>query len=283
MARLAPNGLDEMAPEPARPGRLETPAPGPAERPPRPAIGRSTDRQASGAFRPELLAILAHELRAPLAVIRATVELLDEPPEPDGPTAAELAERLARSVGWLEGLVENLTLWALIEDGQLPLTTRLLPIGTVVDDAVALVAPLLERKGQRVRVECDGPGPVVAADRQRLGRALVNLLANGAAYGPPGEEIVVGVRTGPGWAEVRVVDHGPGVPPGERRRIWQRYARGRAARAGGAPGLGLGLHVVRELVLRHGGQVGVGQGSTGGAAFWIRLPLPPDEPAPTER
>jgi signal transduction histidine kinase len=224
-------------------------------------------------MRPELMAVLGHELRAPLAALRATVELLGHDPESDGMSTGELIRRLARSVGWLEGLVENMTLWAMLEDGQMALKTEPVPIATVVDDAVGLVTPLLERKRQSVRVVGQDPSPVVAADRHRLGRAVVNLLANAGTYGPPGQEITVAIASTPGWVELRVVDQGPGVAPRERNRIWSRYTRGRVARDEGAPGMGLGLHIVRELVRMHGGDVGVESAPGGGAAFWIRLPV----------
>jgi two-component system OmpR family sensor kinase len=227
-----------------------------------------------GGVRPELMAVLGHELRAPLAALRATVEVLGSEPEADGMTTGELVRRLERSVGWLEGLVENMTLWAMLEDGQMALATRPVALTAIVEDAVGLVAPLLERKKQRVRVTCARPSPVVAADRQRLGRVIVNLVANAGMYGPAGQEIVVAIESGPSWAEVRVIDQGPGVPPRERARIWNRYSRGRVARELGAPGMGLGLHIVHELVRLHGGAVGVESGPTGGAAFWIRLPSP---------
>ncbi|HEY3082514.1 MAG TPA: HAMP domain-containing sensor histidine kinase [Chloroflexota bacterium] len=219
------------------------------------------------------MAVLGHELRAPLAALRATVEVLGNDPESDGMTTGELIRRLARSVGWLEGLVENMTLWAMLEDGQMALRTQPVALRAVVDDAVGLVTPLLERKRQSVRITCQGPGPAVAADRQRLGRAVVNLLANAGTYGPAGQEILIAIESAPGWAEVRVIDQGPGVAPRERNRIWNRYTRGRVAREEGAPGMGLGLHIVQELVRMHGGDVGVEAAPAGGAAFWIRLPV----------
>jgi two-component system OmpR family sensor kinase len=218
---------------------------------------------------PEMVAVLAHELRAPLAALRATVEVLDT--APDVAATGEHLRRLERSVGWLEGLVENVTLWAQIEEGGLALARQPIALRAIAEDAAGLVAPVLDRKGQRVRVRCAGDEPVVLVDRQRLGRVVVNLLVNGGAYGPPDQEIEVQIGTRDGWAELRVVDSGPGVPPRERERIWERYARGRAGR-NGSPGMGLGLHIVRELVRLHGGQVGVDRAPGGGAAFWVRLP-----------
>jgi signal transduction histidine kinase len=219
---------------------------------------------------PDMVAVLAHELRAPLAALRATVEVLDT--APDLTATGEHLRRLERSVGWLEGLVENVTLWAQLEDGGLALATQPLPLRTIVEDAAALVAPVLERKRQRVRLQHAADDPVVLADSHRLGRVVVNLLLNAGAYGPADEAIEVQIGTRDGGAEVRVVDRGPGVPPRERERIWERYARGRAGK-NGAPGMGLGLHIVRELVRLHGGRVGIDRGPSGGAAFWVWLPL----------
>jgi signal transduction histidine kinase len=224
-----------------------------------------------GVLGPELVAVLGHELRAPLAALRVTVEVLGG--EPELASAVDHVRRLERSVGWLEGLVENLTLWAQMESGDLALATHPTHLRAVVEDAAALVSPVLERKHQRVRVICTDVAPVVMADARRLGRVVINLLMNAGAYSPDGQDVEAHVGCRAGWAEIRVVDRGPGVPPRERERIWERYARGRAAKEGNTPGMGLGLHLVREIVRLHGGMVGVEAAPGGGAAFWVRLPL----------
>jgi signal transduction histidine kinase len=224
-----------------------------------------------GVLGPELVAVLGHELRAPLAALRVTVEVLGG--EPELGAAGDHVRRLERSVGWLEGLVENLTLWAQMENGDLALETKPTQLRTVVEEAAALVSPVLERRQQRVRVICTDVAPVVAADARRLGRVVINLLMNASAYSPEGQDIEAHVGTKAGWAEIRIVDRGPGVPPSERERIWERYTRGRAAKKGNTPGMGLGLHLVREIVHLHGGTVGIDTVRGGGAAFWVRLPL----------
>ena len=115
------------------------------------------------------------------------------------------------------------------------------------------------------------PTTRIDADPQLVGQALVNLLTNASAYSPVGELIDITIRTNGEWVEIRVTDRGPGVLPHERERIFERYARGSAGERQ-RRGLGLGLHLARAVVERHGGAIGVdsviGQGST----FWITLP-----------
>jgi signal transduction histidine kinase len=238
---------------------------------PRPHLRLVPPAPPPGVLGPELIAVLGHELRAPLAALRVTVEVLGG--ETDLAAAGDHVRRLERSVGWLEGLVENLTLWAQMENGDLALETKPTRLRGVVEDAAALVAPVLERKRQHVRVICPDVEPLVMADERRLGRVVINLLMNAGAYGPEGQDIEAHVGCRAGWAEIRVVDRGPGVPPRERERIWERYTRGRAAKTGKTPGMGLGLHLVREIVGLHGGMVGVDAAPGGGASFWVRLPI----------
>jgi len=224
----------------------------------------------------EVLATLGHELRTPLATLRATLELLADLPAAGAEAERRaLLPRLERSLGWLERLVENLTTAALAQSGHLPLRRAPVRLDRCLEGAVSLLRPLLERRGQAVALRCASPGPWVAADPVGLGQVLVNLLSNASAYSPPGAEITVAVAAAAGAVEVRVHDRGPGVPRCEQGRIFRPYARGRAARASGAGGVGLGLHIVQTLVHLHGGTVGVRSAPGQGACFWFRLPTTP--------
>jgi len=230
----------------------------------------------------DVLATLGHELRTPLATLRATLELLADLPAvgADAETRA-LFPRLERSVQWLERLVDNLTTAALAQSGHLPLRRAPLALDAALSGAVGLLQPLLERREQRVLVRCPSPAPWVAADPVWLGQVLVNLLANASAYGPVGGRITIGVSAASDRVEVRIRDQGPGIPRCEQSRIFRPYARGRAGREGPVGGLGLGLHVVRTLVHLHGGTVGVRSAPGQGAVFWFRLPVAPTSPDPT--
>jgi hypothetical protein len=228
----------------------------------------------------DALATLGHELRTPLATLRVTLEVLAGLPAVGAEAERRaLLPHLERSLGWLERLAENLTTAALAQSGRLALRRAPLALDGCLQGAVALLQPLLERRGQRVRVRCPAPAPRVAADPVGLGQVLVNLLSNASAYSPPGAEITVAVAAAAGAVEVRVHDRGPGVPRCEQGRIFRPYVRGRAGRGTGAGGVGLGLHIVRTLVELHGGTVGVHSPPGQGAAFWFRLP---DAPLPAD-
>jgi signal transduction histidine kinase len=123
----------------------------------------------------------------------------------------------------------------------------------------------------------------VTADAQRLGQVVTNYLTNALKYSPADRPVTVGLEVDHRQARVRVWvhDEGPGLPPGEQERIWERFHRapGIEVQSGSGVGLGLGLHVSRTIIELHHGQVGVqstpGQGST----FWFSLPLTPTEPS----
>jgi signal transduction histidine kinase len=221
---------------------------------------------------PQVLVALGHELKAPLATLRATLEVLADTPDDSEEARRELFPRLERSLSWLERLVGNLNTTALMQSGRLPLHRSHLAIDECVEAAVSLIEPLVDRKGQRVVVRHARRPLAVMADSTWLGQVLVNLLGNASAYSPDGARIDVSIGELPGSVEVKVHDQGPGIPRCEKNRIFRPYIRGRFGRESQA-GLGLGLHIVRTLVQLHGGTVGVHSLPGQGATFWFRLPL----------
>lgn len=232
-------------------------------------------RAARGEAQPtetEPIAALAHELRAPLATFQATLEVLGEYPTLSPDDVRQLVRRLQRGVCWMNGLVENLTTWAEVRDGRLILRRAPLAGCDWIEPALALAQPILDRKGQRVRLSCPTPEPVIDGDALHLGQALVNLLLNAARYGAVGDVIDVVVTVEADCVRVRVTDHGPGIPAEEQGRIFARYVRGVGAERAVAEGQGLGLHIVRTLVALHHGAVGVESTPGHGASFWFTLP-----------
>jgi signal transduction histidine kinase len=221
-----------------------------------------------------LLATVGHELRNPLAALGLSLDLLIEDFENLDPAQAlEMLRRARRNACWLQTLTEDLSSSAALELGEQPVRPRAVDLAECVEQACALVAPLLEQRSQRVRVELPRGGRAWArGDGQRIVQVLVNLLANACRYSVEGDEIELRIsRTSQGSLCVRVTDHGPGVAPGEQQRIFERFVRGTAAESG-ARGLGLGLNIVRRLVELHGGQVGLESTPGVGASFWFTLP-----------
>jgi signal transduction histidine kinase len=202
--------------------------------------------------------------------MQATLEVLGDLTASDDEVQGLLG-RLWQSSNWMGSLIANLETLAQLDDDDEPIAARPTPVIEVVEPAVAVAQPLLDRRRQPGRLIVANPTARIDADPQLLGQALVNLLTNASAYSPPGEPIDITIRTNGECVEIRVTDRGPGVLPHERERIFDRYARGSAGERQ-RRGLGLGLHLARAIVERHGGAIGVDSVVGQGAAFWIALP-----------
>lgn len=217
------------------------------------------------------LSTITHELRAPLASLQVTVELLDEFDSLTPNEVRRLVAGLQHNVSWMTGLVDNLTSYSLLEPGWVDRQHQPIAMLDVIELALGVVQPLLNRKHQQVHLICATPAPLVAGDVQRLGQVLVNLLANAGTYGPEGDVIDLSVALDE-QVTVAVADHGPGIPPADQARIFAPFTRGsRHMRANGR-GLGLGLFIVKAIVEAHCGRVGVDSTPGQGSSFWFRLP-----------
>ena len=244
--------------------------PPPKETRPRPSAPEP-DRPAQAGLG-DLVAAFAHELRTPLGYVTSTVDLIQSNLE--GMSREELQAmigRIHRGTVWMESLVENLASSASLEVGRLRLGRRPLPLRRCLEDALALVQPLLDRRGQRARLSCPLEPLLVDGDETRLGQVFVNLLVNAHKYSEADDVFDVQVSTSGAWIRIRVEDHGPGIPADDQTRIFERYARGRDA-SSHSSGLGLGLSIVQAIVAMHGGSVRVESTVGRGASFVVSLP-----------
>ena len=222
------------------------------------------------AQQPTVLATVAHELRNPLSALQAASELLDRDFE-----ILEVAQRraliaeLRRRVLSLRGLTDNLLSAAAIHDGHLSVALRPLDVRIVIEESVALLRPIVDRKEQRVRTRV-GRLPFVAADERRLSQVLTNLITNASKYAGSGTDIDVTASVAScGDVRVAVSDRGPGVARDVIQRLFTPYER--AGRTDG-DGFGIGLSVVRSIIDAHHGRVGVKNRRGGGATFWFGIP-----------
>ncbi len=207
-----------------------------------------------------LLANASHELRSPLARLKMALSMAEEV---DAAQRARLQREIHTNIAELDALVDEVLLSSRLQ------ATSAQPDQMVSVDLLGLAA----EEGARVQASASGPALVVAADERLLRRAVRNLMENAQRYG--GSELSAHTQHGSsGQAELWVCDRGQGVPPAERERIFEPFYRlpGHAERAGG---VGLGLALVRQIALRHGGQVRCEARAGGGSCFVLALPLAP--------
>jgi signal transduction histidine kinase len=219
-------------------------------------------------LRTEFVSGVSHELRTPLAQIRWFAELLslgklrsDE----ERTRSAGIIDQEARRLTYL---VENVLNFSRAEKGTNRITPTSLDLDVEIRDAAEMFAPLA--RSRRMSVRTAASGLTVMADRNALRQILLNLLDNAAKYGPAGQVISVGsaAATPTEGSRVRfwVEDEGPGIPPGDRDRVWEPYVRLNRSAESATGGSGIGLSVVRELVSLHGGAAWIEAVAASGAA-----------------
>ncbi len=228
----------------------------------------------------EFLAVLAHELRNPLAPIRTSVAVLRQM-GPSDPVLARCRDVIDRQAAHMARLVDDLLDVSRLSRGQLRLQRAPADLRAIVEAAVELTQPLFEAEHQRLVVEgCDQP-IVLEADAARLTQVLGNLLNNASKYSARGGEVTLAVAREADGVVLRVTDHGVGIAPGQLDTVFDLFAQADAGRLAGKGGLGIGLALARQLVGMHRGTIGVqSEGPGRGSTFSVWLPVTPGSPAP---
>jgi two-component system, OmpR family, sensor histidine kinase KdpD len=223
-----------------------------------------------------LVAAVSHDLRAPLARIKASSSTLaDNEIELDQQTRQSLAALIDKQADRLADLVQNLLDMSRIQAGVLQPRRAATSLSELVDRVLGDLGPALHR--HPVRLDLPDTLPPVDADVTLISRVLTNLLENAIRHAPKGTPITVGAAPRPPDAvAVFVADQGPGVDPEQRDEIF-----GLLARRTGDAGAGLGLSIAKTFVEAHGQRIWVDDAPDGGARFWFTLPtaqLIPEEP-----
>ena len=233
----------------------------------------------------ELVSGVSHELRTPLAQIRMFAEMLRlgwVRSDDERQRSVAIIDQEARR---LTHLVENILQFSRAERSIPQLSMAAIDLASLADEVVESFAPLAGARGATVTTSHSGQ-PIARADRDALRQVLLNLLDNAVKYGPVGQTITVGTRVAPdGRAQLSVDDQGAGIPARDKARVWEPFRRLDRAVEAGISGNGIGLAVVRELVVAQGGTVSVHDAPGGGASFVVTLrpgtaPVPDDARAP---
>ena len=239
------------------------------------------EAEAASRGKDELLAMLGHELRNPLAAIATAAHLLDMP------AATEDARRRAREIiarqnTHLARLVDDLLDVARVTSGKIVLDRRPLELAAAVERAVATLAASGRTAHHHVDLDLE---PVWAdVDETRLEQVVTNLMGNALRFTPAGGRVDIRLRAVDDRAVLRVHDSGVGIAPAMLPRVFDMFVQGARGLDGGPGGLGLGLTLVKRIVELHGGSVeAASEGPERGSTFTVRLPALPAAPAPAPR
>src|ERR687891_1942563 len=229
--------------------------------------------RALDASRRELVAWVSHDLRTPLAGIRAIVEALEDGVVEDPATAARYYSTLRREADRLAELVDDLFELSRAQAGVLELHMERVSLGDLVSDALAGATPIAAAKGVRLEGRLDGPPAELEVSASEVLRALRNILENAIRHTPSDGTVVVEAGRDDAGAYVSVADTGGGIPEQDLPRVFEVAFRGDAARTPGDAGAGLGLAIARGFVEAHRGDITV-RNENGGCRFTVHLPLP---------
>jgi signal transduction histidine kinase len=226
----------------------------------------------------DLVATAAHELRTPLTSLQMAIHLcLEEAAGPLNAKQADLLGAAREDAERLKALVEDLLNVARIRSGRMSFAKAPIEVSELLSGVLAPQEREAESHGVSLRSEPAPEGLRVFADPGRLALVFSNLLGNALRYTPPGGNVDVRIRPGDKVVRFEVSDTGPGIPPEFQERVFDQFFQ----LPGTSGGAGLGLHISKEIVHAHGGEIGVqsqpGQGST----FWFTLPLAESQGSPS--
>ncbi len=233
------------------------------------AARRDLERQ-----RDEFFSSVSHDLRTPVAAIKAAIGVLlaNEPPEmPSG--LHRLLGNVDLAADELAGLIEDLLQIARLRAGRVEVWHSEVDLRDVISRAVRAIEPLLAMRAQRLEMSLPEQRVEASVDAEKIGRVVRNLLGNAQKYGREGGKIGVTLERQPDAVCISVTDDGPGIPPEEHDRIFERFYRVSESSSAGPMGSGLGLAIARGLVELQGGRLWVESARGAGSSFRFSLPI----------
>jgi signal transduction histidine kinase len=221
----------------------------------------------------EFVLTASHELRSPLTSVQGFAELLMLDKDSLTPRQRETVEIILDNCRHLVRLLNDLLDLARSDAGRLSIRPQPTEVAPLIEDVVRTMRAQTEATSQSLTEQVEPGLPLINVEPDRIRQILVNLLTNAREYTPEGASIGVAARAAGDEVEISVSDNGPGIPPDQLERIFERFTRGDAGLTQRVGGTGLGLAISKSLVDLHGGSIRaestVGQGST----FHVRLPI----------
>jgi two-component system sensor histidine kinase KdpD len=229
----------------------------------------------SETLRNSLLSAISHDLRTPLSsIVGAASTLAEDDSQLTPRDRHELSLTIYDEALRMSNLTNNILDMARLDAGQTPLNRQWYPLDEIIGGALTRMHKRLE--GRQVNTRVPDELPLVHLDAVLIEQVLINLLENACKYTPPGSPIDIIAELSPHTLKITVADRGPGIPPGEEQKLFDKFYR--LHREGTQSGVGLGLAICKAIIMAHGGIIGAGNRQGGGAQFFFLLPA--DEAPP---
>ncbi len=213
----------------------------------------------------------SHELRTPIAAIKGMLELLEDGAKEIPAVRDDFIHTMQLEADRLGRLVSDLLTLAKLDAGSLKLTMEPLYAHQLVNDVANVMQPLAEQAGVELTVSVSDPELRVSADRDRIVQVLLSFTDNALKHAPGGTVVTLSISDRDGEVHFAVADEGPGIGPDEVSRVFERFYRSDASRAGGG-GTGLGLAIAKEIIEAHGSTIDVESRPGRGTVFGFSLP-----------
>lgn len=230
-----------------------------------------TQRKELDGLRGDLTSMIYHDLRSPLANISSSLDILyTMVPEKDRETVLSIIKIAENSTERIQRLVNSLLDVNRLESGQPVVNQKPVDALRLIQQAVIDMQPVADGRRQKLESELPQSLPSIWVDEDMARRVLINLVENSSKFTPTEGEIRVGAKQEDGWVHLWVKDTGPGIPPAEQERVFDKFTR---LRGSNKPGLGIGLAFCRLAVVGHGGRIWIESDSGKGAAFHFTFPV----------
>lgn len=230
-----------------------------------------SDRREVERMKQQIMAMVSHDLSTPLSSIQTTLNLLALNAGGElNERGTAMVQRAERSAAQLVKLVNDLLTVEQLESGKISLFREPMSFADLFEKSTQLLADFAAER--KVSLHCDDGNVHVVADFERLKQVVSNFISNAIKFSPENAIVKIVAARENGFAEVRVLDQGRGVPQRDQKRIFERFQQVEQSDASEKGGRGLGLAICKAIIVQHGGEIGVISEEGAGSTFWFRIP-----------